>query len=291
MKKELLVFGVCMSAAVVFAAVAGGLYFAYQAGKSQGTQHSEIVHTSETVYIPESVNPVESGEPTQESAPIPSGPDYAYTLATDDVMMIADHGRAYVDEVRALWDKAAVWYSLKNTESQLYDAVERICEARQYYPELTRKHALEYLISYLPEEVTVGTLEYNEVAIGMGQSRTEGDGYTHEASAVVAAGAQARLDTVTAKIPNVRTVADEIYTGLEQLYWEPHLQAQEAEEARQAAAAELIARNAAEARERGAAKNRAIVEIHERGAAAEMEAQRQNAEWSENNRRRFYSTR
>lgn len=81
----------------------------------------------------------------------------------------------------------------------------------------------------------------------------------------MAAGAQARLDTVTAKIPNVRSVADEIYIGLEQLYWEPHLQAQEAEAARQAAAAELVARNAATARERGAAKNRAIVEMHERG--------------------------
>lgn len=258
----------------------------------------------------------EPDEPTEREGPIPGtgdeestdsdavtevsvlpqpSRDYAFEIATDDVMEIADHGQAHVDEVRALWDKAVAWYSIKNTEQQIADAVERIYQARQYYPDLTHKQCLEYIIDHIPDEIRINQAEYTEkTVVEFGPEQTS-DEIGSPNAGMITQRIKLEVTSMGVDIHNVRQVAEKVYLALEDSYLEPYRRAQEAAAAQQAAiaeqqaaAAEVIARNAEATRQKQEARRQKYREDQALQAQQQAETQRQLEEWSEEQKRRFY---
>lgn len=267
--------GAIAAVCTVSVLTAGGfaLQAAYDSGKADApAPYVEISHSSEIVYLP---------EPEREGVDlITNEPDYAYEMATDDVAMIRDYGSAYVDEVRELWDLATKWYGTKHTNRQIADAVESIYQARQFYPELTHRQCLEYLVDEIPDTFLVMETTQSDTAIVGMHSQSSVDGNPAAATAVGASASEVKETSVLIKVRNVREVAAEKYATLETSYWEPIRQAQEAEAFQRQQETELIQQNAARARAKGAARNMSVHESKQAIAEAESDAAAKRRVWA-----------
>lgn len=207
-------------------------------------------------------------------APVDEGPDYAKSLLGLDVInaaLIKDEDR---DEMQELLDRAYQHYQIKNTRKELYEAVIRVYQAKEYWPDLTTRRCLQYLIDAIPDPkivarrtMSTGSTQYRDTTTQQGHDITFDE-------AVIS------MD-VEIDVSNCRIVADQIYQNLIYLSQKPLLDAAEAARIQQEETQAQIDANFAAQQEKRAAQS-AQYRANQAAAADAAAVREQNrARWNQ----------
>jgi len=222
-------------------------------------------------------------EPVQPPPPPPppkDGPDYAKLLLKRDYLTEYLIEETDMNEFRELWKRAQDFYGVRSTEKQIYEACERIYQAKQYWPELKARDCLQYLLDRIPDKATISHTEFStETSAIVADAETQKVASLSDKQKI-------GVTSVEIDLGNVRRVAEEIYSELEYAYQKPYLDAMQAQEeqriqqeANNAALEEQIEANRTQRREAG-------IEAYRVNQAASADAAaiqaRRRAEWNAN---------
>ncbi|MBX7259588.1 MAG: hypothetical protein K1Y02_24730 [Candidatus Hydrogenedentes bacterium] len=226
----------------------------------------------ETIFVPVPQEPATAEELPDDT------PDYAQMALSYDYLNAALIQKPDLDEMHDLWDRAYSHYQAKNTQKEQYEAVMLIYQAKQYWPDLTTRKCLQYLIDAIPDP----SIRVSKTVRSGSESQT-GDykfDRTYDDAAVT-------FD-VEVDFTNCRLVSEAIYQNLVYLAQLPAIQAAEAEQARREAEDAEIQANYDKQQQRRA--DRAEQYRANQAAASEAAAAREQrrAEWNEKQAREQY---